>query len=798
MKEKKYLNLILIIPIIFSIFIVSFVLFVSNYNSNAIIENHFKTHLNEHLKTKEEEAKQKVENIFKYIGHVKSIFPNDILKQKNLLQKWINYNNDLKSNIFILDCVNLNGGDRCAKILINPNIKNQLNLYLDESTKDINGKEVLNEINKNGESFVTFYLNIQSSNENIEKTSYLKYHPEFNWIIATEVTPDNIYNKITIEKEQELENLEKWSLYITFISILTILILTVVLYYFVMKKLKLAMQIRDKKIAQENENYKILFNQIPNATWIIDVDNAKIVATNDASIDKYGYTREEFLNLSVFDLDPSSEEEIIARIKEMNLRGKSDFEALNITKSGEEINVAVNAVKIFFGDKEYFLAVNTNITDRIKAQKKIEHHADVLNTIVSILQELISNEDFNSSVDNILKEVVDTLDVDRVYIFENSTIDEDLVCSQRFEYVKSNIAIQIDNPELQNISYNSSGMTRLKEEFLNNRSIEGLIKDFSESEKKQFELQMIKSIIIMPIWFKDEFWGFIGFDDYTNERVWSELEREVLSIVANSFIAALSEAKYFKNLKTQVASQIEEIRKKDAILLEQSKLAQMGEMLNMIAHQWRQPLNAMSASAINLSMKNELDMIDKNDIVETSEFIQNQTQNMSKIINDFMLFNKPEINKEFSLHEAVFQVTKIISSQLKSRNIILEVNIDEKLNIFHNSKNIEHVLLNILMNSRDAFENKNEIKNKTIKIFTTTDENSIFLHVEDNAGGIPEEIIDKIFNPYFTTKEQGKGTGIGLYMSKQMLEGVGGCTINVEVIDGHTLFIIRFANSSLI
>ena len=102
------------------------------------------------------------------------------------------------------------------------------------------------------------------------------------------------------------------------------------------------------------------------------------------------------------------------------------------------------------------------------------------------------------------------------------------------------------------------------------------------------------------------------------------------------------------------------------------------------------------------------------------------------------------------------------------------------------------------MNSRDAFENKNEIKNKTIKIFTTTDENSIFLHVEDNAGGIPEEIIDKIFNPYFTTKEQGKGTGIGLYMSKQMLEGVGGCTINVEVIDGHTLFIIRFANSSLI
>ena len=99
------------------------------------------------------------------------------------------------------------------------------------------------------------------------------------------------------------------------------------------------------------------------------------------------------------------------------------------------------------------------------------------------------------------------------------------------------------------------------------------------------------------------------------------------------------------------------------------------------------------------------------------------------------------------------------------------------------------------MNTRDAFEDKNEIKDKTIKIFTTTDKDSISLHVEDNAGGIPEKIIKKIFNPYFTTKEQGKGTGIGLYMSKRMVENIDGCTISVEVIDGHTIFRIRFEKS---
>ena len=217
----------------------------------------------------------------------------------------------------------------------------------------------------------------------------------------------------------------------------------------------------------------------------------------------------------------------------------------------------------------------------------------------------------------------------------------------------------------------------------------------------------------------------------------------------------------------------------------------------MIAHQWRQPLNAISASAINLSLKNDFNMLDKKDIAVASEFIQDETQLMSKIINDFMEFNKPEKNSEFSLLEAISQVSKIISSQLTSRDITLEINVDKEIKVFHNSKNIEHVLLNLLVNARDAFEDGvplgyKDIENKTIKMFITQDDESVTLTVEDNAGGIPQNIIEKVFNPYFTTKEQGKGTGIGLYMSKQMVESIDGSTINVEVVDYHTLFRVRF------
>jgi len=245
-------------------------------------------------------------------------------------------------------------------------------------------------------------------------------------------------------------------------------------------------------------------------------------------------------------------------------------------------------------------------------------------------------------------------------------------------------------------------------------------------------------------------------------------------------------------LESKVDAKLKELLEKEKLLLEQSKLAQMGEMLNMIAHQWRQPLNAMSASAINLSMKNDLDLLNKETIEETSSFIQQQTQNMSKIINDFMSFNKPGSDEEFVIFDALSDVSKMMLPQLTNRSISLNIDVDKELKVFHNKKSLEHVILNLINNSRDAFENKKDITNKEIKIYTASDDKSISLFIEDNAGGIAKGIIDKIFNPYFTTKEQGKGTGIGLYMSKQLVEDVGDTSIDVSVENGSTVFEIRF------
>jgi len=212
----------------------------------------------------------------------------------------------------------------------------------------------------------------------------------------------------------------------------------------------------------------------------------------------------------------------------------------------------------------------------------------------------------------------------------------------------------------------------------------------------------------------------------------------------------------------------------------------------MIAHQWRQPLNAISASAINLSMKNDLHILNEDDIEKSSKFIQDQTQMMSKIINDFMLFNKPEDNIKFSLYRATMQVINMTSPQFKSRDINIDVDIDEEIIVFHNDKNFEHSLLNIIINSRDAFEDIDKIYDKKIKIYTDINEDYINLHIEDNAGGIAENIIDKIFNPYFTTKETDKGTGIGLYMSKEMIENVPNSSLSVKNTKNGARFTIKF------
>jgi len=236
----------------------------------------------------------------------------------------------------------------------------------------------------------------------------------------------------------------------------------------------------------------------------------------------------------------------------------------------------------------------------------------------------------------------------------------------------------------------------------------------------------------------------------------------------------------------------DDIEKKDHLFLQQSKLAQMGEMIGMIAHQWRQPLNAISAEAINLSMMSELNELKEEDVQKSCDFIQKQCQKMSETINSFMNFVKQEKQKKgFIVQNVVQDTIAMLEAQFKSRNISLEfedLHIEEiKLIGYRNL--LEQVLLTIFSNARDAFEER-KIEKSCIKTTINKFNNIIKIVILDNAGGIEPIYRKKIFNAYFTTKEPGKGTGLGLHMAKRIITEQFNGNIYYEPVENGSSFII--------
>jgi len=209
--------------------------------------------------------------------------------------------------------------------------------------------------------------------------------------------------------------------------------------------------------------------------------------------------------------------------------------------------------------------------------------------------------------------------------------------------------------------------------------------------------------------------------------------------------------------------------KQEELLYQQSKMAAMGEMIGNIAHQWRQPLSSISISASGAKTQKEMGILSDEVFYDLMDTINNKTQYLSETIDDFRNFYKPNKTKNiFSIKDIYEKTIKLVSAQFLNK----EIHIDNKIQdaqIFSIENELIQVLINILNNARDAFERKN-IDQKIVLIEIYTKENKVYIEILDNAGGVPSKIIDRIFEPYFTTKHQSQGTGIGLYMSEEIIK----------------------------
>lgn len=229
-------------------------------------------------------------------------------------------------------------------------------------------------------------------------------------------------------------------------------------------------------------------------------------------------------------------------------------------------------------------------------------------------------------------------------------------------------------------------------------------------------------------------------------------------------------------------------------LAQQAKLAAMGEMMDAVAHQWKQPLNAISMLTDILVSEYGDGDVDEAYLKEYRETLWKQLDHLLNTLDEFRSFFRPNKEKAaFNLLKSIDAVLLLIHDEFMGKAITFEVDGDESIELYGVENEFKHIVLNILNNAKDAFI-ENEISPRMIKVTFHKQDEGVIMEICDNAGGIPDSVIHDIFKANVTTKSEGKGTGIGLYMSAQIAEKMD-ATLEVENTDEGACFIFTSPES---
>jgi signal transduction histidine kinase len=236
-----------------------------------------------------------------------------------------------------------------------------------------------------------------------------------------------------------------------------------------------------------------------------------------------------------------------------------------------------------------------------------------------------------------------------------------------------------------------------------------------------------------------------------------------------------------KNADKQLLEQVHEQEKEfdlrmhnERMLAKQAKNAALGEMMDAVAHQWKQPLNALTMYLELLKSDFDDGVVDKGYIKEMQEGMDAQINHMVTTLSEFRNFFRPNNSSvKFNLLKTLNSVMFLTKDEFLKNQIEIKIDVDEDIIIKGNENEFKHLILNIINNAKDAF-NENTLSKRIIEIKANKTAEFLSIDICDNAGGIPKSVINHIFESNFTTKKEGKGTGIGLYMSMQIVKKMGG------------------------
>ncbi len=476
---------------------------------------------------------------------------------------------------------------------------------------------------------------------------------------------------------------------------------------------------------------------------------------------------------------------------------------VNSTKNGELLYEEKTITPLKSGKKKItgFVSIGKDISDRIMSDKIIHDRNRRIALLLSEEQHLRRVLERIAKINEVIIYSLNVQD-----IINKST----LILSQQQQYELVIITLKDRNSGILEISSKHG------------KALEGLDSNFDEeffNYKKEFAketiinnspivVERVENRVKIQNWLKrlklEETRSFISLP---LRPKYDEDPYGVITVFTKNSLILKKEAKFLKDISETLGFAIssfyerELLKERETLLVQQSKLASMGEMISSIAHQWRQPLNGISGVVANLYDKYELKKMKDEDFSDSVKEINLLLKHLSQTIDDFRNYFKPDKECEiFDVVEVVKEAIRIFRIQLDDNFIELEL-IEAKESRFYSRgflNEFKQVILNLLNNSKDAIlERRKMMKNKTsfdsslfsakISISFKSDSGYNYISFEDNGKGIDSAKVNRIYEPYFTTKGEGAGTGIGLYMSKMIIE---------NSMDGE-LFLIKRKNPTI-
>ena len=250
-----------------------------------------------------------------------------------------------------------------------------------------------------------------------------------------------------------------------------------------------------------------------------------------------------------------------------------------------------------------------------------------------------------------------------------------------------------------------------------------------------------------------------------------------------------------QELQVKIDNAVRKEKKQNAIMNQQSRLASMGEILENIAHQWRQPLNTVSWIMNDTLIKAKLGKKSDIDIEDVAKRVNSSIQFMSETVEDFRRFvDHSDLAQTFNIKRTIDSTIMLIKETLIKSKIKIELDCPEYITYKGYENDFKHVIMNLINNARDAFEER-KILDGLIYIRVYHEKDELIIAIRDNAGGIEKPILKNIFEPYFTTKHKTKGTGLGLYMTKNLIDKVKGSIEAISIMNKKTTFIIKLPDN---